>query len=199
MSAIRCPSARRNRRDVSRQLRAGAAGKADDLRTGYLGANAFHDPPRRLDRPALKLARQQHAGPGFEDLQHVGAGSELRQQMRDRVFRQHIDDFCECVGMAIRHHPRRRLIRRALPGHHVGRHRPRRAAKSDQGDVRIGFAPHPLQRFEHRFELGEVGGHRQRFDLVRRLRRIEPRGLRRPRTAPSGPARGGCHGKKGAS
>ena len=44
---------------------------------------------------------------------------ELADQIPDRIFYQYIDDFCEGLGMAIGHHPRRRLIRRALSGHHV--------------------------------------------------------------------------------
>ena len=47
-------------------------------------------------------------------------------------FDQHIDDPRERLGVAIGHHPRRRLVRRALSGHHVGRDRPGRAAKADQ-------------------------------------------------------------------
>ena len=39
---------------------------------------------------------------------------------------------CEALRIAIGKQPRRRLIGRPLAGDHVGRHRPRRAAKSDQ-------------------------------------------------------------------
>ena len=78
-------------------------------------------------------------------------------------------------GMAIGHHPRRRLIRRALSGHHVGRDRPWRAAKADQRDLRIELAAHAAQRFIHRLELAEVGVRRQRLDLLRQIQRIEPR------------------------
>ena len=143
--------------------------------SGALPAHAFDDAPRRLDRPALKFARRQHAGPGVEDLQHVGAGLELSEQILDRVLDQHVDDLCKRLRMAIGHHPRRRLVRRALAGHHVGRDRPRRAAKSDQRDLRIELAAHAAQRLEHRLELGEVARRCQRADLVRRIQRIEPR------------------------
>ena len=81
----------------------------------------------------------------------------------------------ERLGMAIGHHPRRRLIRRALSGHHVGRDRPRRAAEADQRDLRIEFAAHAAQRLIDRLELAEVGLPRQRCDLLRRVQRIEPR------------------------
>ena len=77
--------------------------------------------------------------------------------------------------MAIGHHPRRRLVRRALSGDHVGRDRPRRAAEADQRDLRIEFAAHAAQRFIDRLEFAEVGMRRQRRDLLRRIQRIEPR------------------------
>jgi hypothetical protein len=101
-----------------------------------------------------------------------------------------VDDRRERFGMAIGHHPRRRLVRRALPGHHVGRDRPRRAAEADQRDVSIELAADAAHRLEHRFEFCEVG-------LLAPARR--PRaypadraaGLRRPRTARRGRARRG--------
>ena len=77
--------------------------------------------------------------------------------------------------MAIGHHPRRRLVRRALARDHVGRDRPRRAAEADQRDLGREFALHAAQRFIDRFELAEVGVARQRRDLLRRIQRIEPR------------------------
>ena len=77
--------------------------------------------------------------------------------------------------MAIRHHPRRRLIRGALPGHHVGRDRPGRAAETDQRNFWIELAAHPAQRLIDRFELGKIALRRQRLDLVGRIQRIEPR------------------------
>ena len=145
------------------------------LASGTCRAHAFDDAPGRLDRPALEFARRQHAGPGVENLQHVGAGLELAEQILDRVLDQHVDDLRERLGVAIGHHPRRRLIRRALSGHHVGRDRPRRAAETDQRNLRIEFAAHAAQRFIDRLELAKVGMRRQRLDLLRRVQRIEPR------------------------
>jgi len=53
------------------------------------------------------------------------------------------------------HHPRRCLIR--VPcRHHVGRDRPRRAAETDQRDVRIELAAHATQRFIDRLEFAKV-------------------------------------------
>ena len=78
-------------------------------------------------------------------------------------------------GMAIGHHPRRRLVRRALARDHVGRDRPRRAAESDQRDVGREFAAYAAQRFIDRLELAEIGMARQRRHLLGRIQRIEPR------------------------
>jgi len=77
--------------------------------------------------------------------------------------------------MAIGHHPRRRLIRRALSGHHIGRDRPWRSAETDQRNFRIEFAAHPAQRFIYRLEFAKVRLQRQRPNLLRRVQRIEPR------------------------
>ena len=120
---------------------------------------------------------RQHAGPGVEDLQGVGAGSELRQQIFDRVLDQHVDDFRERLRMPVGHHPRRRLVGRAMAGDHVGRHRPWRAAEADQRDLWIERAAHDLQRLEHRRELAEIGVLRQRRDLGGIIQRLEPRTL----------------------
>ncbi len=79
--------------------------------------------------------------------------SSCAEQIMDRILDQHVDDFCKGLRMAIGHHPRRRLVRRALAGDHVGRNRPRRAAEADQRDLWIELAAHEAQRFEHRLEL----------------------------------------------
>ena len=76
--------------------------------------------------------------------------------------------------MAIGHHARRRLIRRALSRHHVGRDRPWRAAETYQRDFRIELAAHAAQRFEHWFEFGKVAIRCQRAYLIGRIERIEP-------------------------
>ena len=83
--------------------------------------------------------------------------------------------FGKRFGMAIGHHPRRRLVRRALSGDHVGRNRPRRAAEADQRDLGREFAANAAQRFIDRLELAEVSLCGQRRHLLRRIQRIEPR------------------------
>ena len=83
--------------------------------------------------------------------------------------------FGKSLGMAIGHHPRRALIRRALSGDHVGRDRPWRAAETDQRDFGRELASHAAQRFIDRLEFAEVGLARQRRDFLRRIQRIEPR------------------------
>ena len=141
--------------------------------SGIFPAHAFDDAPGRPGRPAFEFARRQHAGPGVENLQHVGAGLELPEQILNRILDQHVDDRLESLGMVIGHHPRRRLIGRALSRHHIGRHRPWRSAESDQRDLRIEFAPHPAQRFIDRLEFRKVGLRSQRLDFRRRIQGIE--------------------------
>src|SRR5436190_11680085 len=77
--------------------------------------------------------------------------------------------------MAIGHHPRRRLVRRALSGDHVGRDRPWRAAEANQRDVWCELAADAAQRFIHRLEFAEIGLGSQPRHLLRRIQRIEPR------------------------
>jgi hypothetical protein len=106
---------------------------------------------------SLEFARRQHAGPGVEDLQRVGTGLELPEQILNRILNQCVDDFRKRLGIAIGHHPRRCLVRRALSGDHVGRNRPRRATEADQRDVRIELTAHAAQCLVDRLELAEVG------------------------------------------
>ena len=94
--------------------------------------------------------------------------------------------FDERLRMAIRQHPRRRLVRRTLAGDHVSRDRPRRTAKTDQRDLWRKLTTDAAQRLIDRFELAEVGLRRQRRHFLRRIQRIEPRafaGLEAHRTA----------------
>ncbi len=85
--------------------------------------------------------RRQHAGPGVENLHRVDAGLELADaDSRPRPRTSTSISRAKASGCAIGEQPRRRLIRRALPGHHVGRDRPRRAAKADQRRLAIAVA-----------------------------------------------------------
>ena len=104
--------------------------------SGNRAAHVLDDPPHRRDAPAREFARRQHAGPGVENLHRVGAGLELRHQIARRGLDQDVDHAGERFRLAVGHQPRRRLVGRALPGHHVGRDRPRRAAEAEQRDMR---------------------------------------------------------------
>ena len=108
---------------------------------GTARAHVLDDPPHRRDAPAGKFRRRQHPGPGVEDLHRVGAGLQLRHQIARRGLHQDVDHAGERLRFAVRHQPRRRLVRRPLPGHHVGRDRPRRAAEAEQRD--FWFFGHP--------------------------------------------------------
>jgi len=44
------------------------------LAPGTFAPHALDNEQGRLDRPALEFTRRQNAGPGVEDLQHIGAG-----------------------------------------------------------------------------------------------------------------------------
>ena len=59
---------------------------------------------------------------------------ELPEQILDRIVDDGVDDPGERVGVAISHHPRRRLVRRALTRNHVSRDCPWCPAESDQRD-----------------------------------------------------------------
>ena len=102
-------------------------------------------------------------------------GGELPEQVANRVLDESVDDLRKCLGLAIGHHARRRLIRCAAPRDHVGSDRPRRATESDQRDPRIEFTAYPAQRLEYQLELGEIPGRGKCANLVRRVQGIEPR------------------------
>jgi hypothetical protein len=159
---------------ISRQLRASASGKADDLRARNFPAHALDDAAGRLNRPACEFARRQHAGPGVENLQRVGTGLELAEQILDRVLYQHIDDPCERIGVTISHQPCRGLVRGALSCHHVGCNRPWRAAEADQRRLRIEFAADAPQGLKYRLELFVIGAPCQCLGFLRCVQRIEP-------------------------
>ncbi len=105
------------------------------LASGISRAHIRDDLPHRLDAPARELARRQHARPSVEDLHRVRAGTQLLDEIARRHRDQNIDHAGERLRLAIGHQPRRRLIGRAAPRHHVGRDRPRRAAEAEQRDV----------------------------------------------------------------
>ena len=113
---------------------AGPARKADDRTCRDGDASARDDSPRRLHHPAVELLVGQIAGPAVEDLQHVGAGAHLAVEIFDRG----LDQRCRSAAQS---RLRIAIGPRAAPrawsdepcaADHVGRDRPRRAAKADQ-------------------------------------------------------------------
>ena len=126
-----------------------------------------------------KLSGRQHAGPGVEDLHRVGAGFELLDEIARRHLDQNIDHARECFRLAIRKHARGRLVRRAASRHHVGRDRPRRAAETEQRDLRRQRRLHAPHRLIHRCEYGLVRLARQRAKLGGIVERREPRAFAR--------------------
>ena len=175
--------------DISRQQRAGASGKADDLRIRHFLAHALDDAPGRLDRPAREFARRQHAGPGVENLQHVGAGLELPEQILDRILDQHVDDFRERLADGDRPSSAPApdpacLVRppcRSRPS--TARRRSRSARSSDRVRGARGAAPHTPARVCRSRPAAPASRPSPAYPADRAA------GLRRPRSAPSGRAR----------
>ena len=118
--------------EIAAELGAGAARKADDLRVRNALANRGDNARARLDAPAAKLIGRQHTRPGIENLHGIDAGLELPDQIAGRSFDQKIDQIRKGIRKPIGEQPRRQLIGRSLAGDHVGRHRPRCAAKAEQ-------------------------------------------------------------------
>ena len=58
------------------------------------------DAHHRLERPAEELLLRQHARPGIEELDGVGAGIDLVGEMIDDGVDQQIDQQAEGIGMA---------------------------------------------------------------------------------------------------
>ena len=64
--------------------------------------DAPHDLRRRRDAPALELRGGQHAGPGVEELQRVGAGQHLAAEILDGGVDEHRGQLGESLGRAQR-------------------------------------------------------------------------------------------------
>ena len=158
-------------------------------------ANLAHHPPGRRHHPRLELPRRQRARPCIENLQHVGAGLHLARQVLDRRLDQQIDQPSKATRIAICPQPRLALVGRALPLHHVGRHRPRRAAKADERRLPRQILPQPRDRFADEGELGpsRVPAQARKIRLrCARDRDAAPRPRRRPPSGPAHRAPRGC-------
>ena len=93
-------------------------------------------------------------------------------QIFDRALHQPIDQPRKIFRIAIGKQPRRRLVRRCLARHHVGRDRPRRAAKSDQRGLVVERRLDPAHRLIDRRQHLAIDGlaqARQRRGIRQRL------------------------------
>ena len=116
-------------------------------------------PPRRRDHPAVEGGVRKTAGPAIEDLQHVDAGRDLSGEVIDRNRRDQIDELLEAFRIAIGPQPRIGLVGCATASHHVGRHRPRRAAEADQRRLLRQCTADHAHGFKHRLQArGDLVG-----------------------------------------
>ena len=140
-------------------------------------ANLAHHPPGRRHHPRLELPRRQRSRPCIENLQHVGTGLHLARQVLDRRLDQQIDQPPKTSRIAIGPQPRLALVGRALPLHHVARHRPRRAAKADERRLPRQILPQPRDRFADERELGPSRVPAQAPQIRRAAHGVETRPL----------------------
>ena len=103
--------------------------------TGTPGCRAFRPRTishRRLDHPAAEFVVRQDARPAVENLHGLRAGLDLPGEVIHRAVGDEVDQPGEILRVAEGGEARRRLVRRAMAGDHVGRDRPGPAAKADQ-------------------------------------------------------------------
>ena len=159
------------------QMRRRAAGKGDDRRVRRRALQPVHQPHDRGDAPALELGGRQHARPGIEDLHRFRARLDLAQQVIGGGVGEAVDQGREDLGMAEGEQPRGGLIRRAVAGDHVARHRPGRAAEADQRGLGGQGGLDPLHGLEHRREARPVGLDAQSGEILSGLDRRQARAL----------------------
>ncbi len=132
-------------RGKSLEMRPRPARKGDDLDCGAARLQAGDDRLDRRDAPALEFIGRQDARPAIENLHDFDAGFDLLGQIIDRAGNEPVDQTLKQVRLAIGEEARWGLIGRALPGDHIARDRPRRAAKADQGDRPQAKPPSPAR------------------------------------------------------
>ncbi len=111
----------------------------------------------------------------FEDLHRFRAGGQLTHKIFGRGADDPLDQCGEQLRLPIGEKPRRRLIGRALPGHHIARDRPGSAAKADQRDVAREQSLQTVERLEHGRELRPIGRVAESRQAGRVTDRGEPR------------------------
>ncbi|EGE58239.1 hypothetical protein RHECNPAF_3340036 [Rhizobium etli CNPAF512] len=137
------------------QLIAGALGEGDDARMRPLRFDRSDHPRNRPDREGFELLLPENPSPGIEDLHGVGAGVDLGDKIVGRHVSQQHQQMLEGAGIFVGEEAGGGLVRRAVPGDHIGRNRPGRAAEAEQGRlIRQGLAQ-PSHRFQNRSEISD--------------------------------------------
>ena len=139
---------------IARCLHARAPRKPDDGHIGMQRLEPCDHGFGRRHHPALELVVGEAPRPAVENLHDIGARSHLSGKVVDGNLDQQVDQPLKSIGVAVGPAPCVGLVGRALPAHHVGRHRPRRAAKSDEGSVMVEFLSDLGDRLENAAELG---------------------------------------------
>src|SRR5215471_11325410 len=67
--------------DVAQERSADATRKSDHLCARYLAAHLRNDALGGTDTPSMEFVRRQNAGPGIENLDHIGASLQLVDQI----------------------------------------------------------------------------------------------------------------------
>ena len=163
--------------DIGRQQRAGAAGKADDLRVRH---SRLRTPSTMRAVGSTDQRANSRGGSTPAQVSKICKASAPASNWPSRYSIEFSTSmsmiFAKASRMPIGHHPRRRLVRRALARDHVGRDRPRRAAEADQRDLRIELAAHAAQRLDTPARAcAKSACAASDATFVRRIQRIEPR------------------------
>src|SRR5262249_8477325 len=108
----------------------------------------------RIAAPARELVVGQAAGPTVEDLEHSRTRLNLAEQVGDGCLDQKIYKALERVGIAVGPEPRLRLVLAAGAFNHVGRHGPRRPAKTDHRNAGWELRDHTGQGLIDRGKSG---------------------------------------------
>jgi hypothetical protein len=160
---------------IALQLRAGATRKANNSGRWKMFTYARHDPCNRLDAPLAEFIGRQHARPGIEDLHRIDTGGKLPDQVARRRLDQYIDELRESFGMPISEKPCRQLIRCATASDHIGCHRPRRPAKTQQRNRRRQFWFDAFNHLVNRRKFSVIDFGPQSFKRRGVFECIEPR------------------------
>ena len=160
--------------------------------SGCLPRSLAHDPPRRLHHPALELLVGGRLPAQVSKICSTSAPASTwpDRYSIDASTSRSISRPKSC-GIAIGPQPRVAPGRRALPRHHVGRHRPRRAAKADECRLIGQILPQPRHRLADDARTWAESRPGSSAQVALAAHRVEPRPLALDERAPSGPAHRG--------